>query len=74
MYPTVACPCGCHENDERREGRPWLGFGNAAYLVCPLCWVDAYMHAHGDERRGHDCHRYLRGRGKDPRVPASRQC
>ncbi|KAI1399603.1 hypothetical protein F4819DRAFT_488448 [Hypoxylon fuscum] len=74
MYPTVPCPCPCHENTAAREGRPWLAFGNAAYLVCPLCWVDAYMRAHGDGRRGRDCEAYLRARGKDPRVPASRQC
>ncbi|KAI1761721.1 hypothetical protein GGR53DRAFT_533248 [Hypoxylon sp. FL1150] len=74
MYPTIPCPCACHENNERREGRPWLGFGNAAYVVCPLCWVDAYMRALGDERRGWDCHAYLLARGKDPLVPAAKQC
>ncbi|KAI6091157.1 hypothetical protein F4821DRAFT_255442 [Hypoxylon rubiginosum] len=74
MYPTIPCPCPCHENNEQREGRPWLGFGNAAYLVCPMCWVDAYMRAHGDKKRGWDCHAYLSDRGKDPLVPASKQC
>ncbi|KAI1104237.1 hypothetical protein F4804DRAFT_332529 [Jackrogersella minutella] len=73
-YPSVACPCSCHENTAHREGRPWLAFSNAAYVVCPLCWIDAYMTAHGDEGRLFDCEIYLRGRGKDPKVPASRQC
>ncbi|KAI1376695.1 hypothetical protein F4677DRAFT_445016 [Hypoxylon crocopeplum] len=66
------CPCGCHENTAQREGRPWIAFSNAAYLVCPLCWVDAYMHDGG--WRGLDCDGFLRGRGLDPKVPASRQC
>ncbi|KAI0131742.1 hypothetical protein F4776DRAFT_664566 [Hypoxylon sp. NC0597] len=75
LYPgSIACPCPCHENTARREGRPWLAFSNEAYLVCPLCWVDAYMTAHGDEKRLFDCERYLRARGKDPKVPASKQC
>ncbi|XXH05114.1 ATP-dependent DNA ligase Cdc17 [Hypoxylon texense] len=75
MYPTVPCPCPCpcHENSERREGRPWLPFGNAAYVACPVCWVDAYMHANGDGGGG-ECDRYLRGRGKDPNMPAAVQC
>ncbi|KAI1143905.1 hypothetical protein F5Y05DRAFT_407303 [Hypoxylon sp. FL0543] len=75
LYPgSIACPCPCHENTVQREGRPWLAFSNEAYLVCPLCWVDAYMTAHGDEKRLFDCEKYLRARGKDPKVPASKQC
>ncbi|KAI0011772.1 hypothetical protein F4779DRAFT_615175 [Xylariaceae sp. FL0662B] len=74
MYPTVPCPCGCHETTPEREGRPWLSFSNASYLVCPLCWVDAYMHASGSENRGAECDKYLREQGKDPKVPAAEQC
>lgn len=76
QYPesTIACPCPCHENTAGREGRPWLAFSNEAYLVCPMCWIDAYMTALGDEKRLFDCEKYLRARGKDPKVPASKQC
>ncbi|KAI1417643.1 hypothetical protein F5Y13DRAFT_184978 [Hypoxylon sp. FL1857] len=75
LYPgSIACPCPCHENTAQHEGRPWLAFSNRAYLVCPLCWVDAYMTAYGDEKRLFDCERYLRAHGKDPKVPASKQC
>ncbi|KAI1393589.1 uncharacterized protein F4822DRAFT_385160 [Hypoxylon trugodes] len=74
VIPTVPCPCDCHADTANSEGRPFIAFSNAAYIVCPMCWVDAYMHAHGDEKRGVDCDRYLRGRGKDPKIAASKQC
>ncbi|KAI1661807.1 hypothetical protein F4813DRAFT_345784 [Daldinia decipiens] len=71
----LSCPCPCHENTCMHEARPWIGFTNAAYLVCPLCWVEAYTRAHGgDQRYGYDCEVYLRDLGKDPKVPASKQC
>ncbi|KAI2472076.1 hypothetical protein F4781DRAFT_428845 [Annulohypoxylon bovei var. microspora] len=74
MWPIVVCPCPCHITDDLRDGRPWLAFSNTDYAVCPLCWVDAYMTAHGDDTRFFDCERFLRSLGKDPKVPASQQC
>ncbi|KAI0115162.1 hypothetical protein F4814DRAFT_448995 [Daldinia grandis] len=69
------CPCPCHESNFMREGRAWIAFSNAAQLVCPMCWVDAYTRAHGGDRRnGFVCETYLRIRGKDPKVAASKQC
>ncbi|KAI1467020.1 uncharacterized protein F4812DRAFT_430806 [Daldinia caldariorum] len=69
------CPCPCHDNTALHEGRPWVGFSNAGYAACPLCWVEAYTRAHGGDRRfGHECEAYLRRAGKDPRVPPSKQC
>ncbi|KAK6950281.1 hypothetical protein Daesc_008607 [Daldinia eschscholtzii] len=73
--PTLECPCPCHETTVMHEGRPWIGFNNAGYLVCAVCWVEAYTRAHGgDQRFGYECETYLRGRGKDPKVPPSKQC
>ncbi|KAI1804391.1 hypothetical protein F4811DRAFT_571066 [Daldinia bambusicola] len=71
----LECPCPCHENTAAHEGRPWVGFSNPGYVVCPVCWVEAYTRAHGgDQRFGYECEMYLRGRGKDPKVPPSKQC
>ncbi|KAI1457251.1 hypothetical protein F4805DRAFT_475369 [Annulohypoxylon moriforme] len=74
MWPIIQCPCPCHSSTETREGRPWLAFSNESYAVCPMCWIDAYMTAHGDQSRLVDCETYLRALGKDPKVPASQQC
>ncbi|OTB20357.1 hypothetical protein K445DRAFT_299379 [Daldinia sp. EC12] len=75
VQATPECPCPCHETTVMHEGRPWIGFSNAGYLVCAVCWVEAYTRAHGgDQRFGYDCETYLRGRGKDPKVPPSKQC
>ncbi|KAI8957538.1 hypothetical protein F5Y11DRAFT_82864 [Daldinia sp. FL1419] len=70
----LSCPCTCHDNTCLREGRPWVGFSNAAYVVCPLCWVEAYTHAHGgNQQYGYECEEYLRRSGFDPRVAPSKQ-
>ncbi|KAL7626823.1 hypothetical protein AAE478_003597 [Parahypoxylon ruwenzoriense] len=78
METGLVCRCPCHENTAQREGRPWISFTNEAYVACPMCWVDAYTHAHDEPGRegwrGRDCDRYLRESGKDPKVPASKQC
>ncbi|KAI1090862.1 hypothetical protein F5B19DRAFT_493984 [Rostrohypoxylon terebratum] len=74
IWDTIPCPCPCHEDTAARLGRPRLAFTNAAYLVCPACWIDAWMTAHGSQTRPDDCEVYLRAQGKDPMIPASQQC
>ncbi|KAI1451006.1 hypothetical protein F5Y02DRAFT_424386 [Annulohypoxylon stygium] len=74
IHPNIECSCPCHVDTPERSGRPRLIFTNDAFLVCPKCWIDAYMTAHGSTTRSTECEFYLRELGKDPMIPAIMQC
>ncbi|KAI2630667.1 hypothetical protein GGR54DRAFT_635273 [Hypoxylon sp. NC1633] len=74
-FPTEECDCACHKATPLREARPQVNFLNIAYVACPMCWVDAYMHAlDGRWWAGTECDAHLRSFHLDPLVPARQQC